>query len=831
MSTSQSPESPADILRHARDCGRPIVPFLAAGISVRSGYPTVTRIQEYLALFRYYIKHELFTKRLGFSLTSSHKSSPTPASFLEHFGWPSFHELQTDLWDALNAIGPASSATASACDRRAWIDALYAFQPFEEQYRDATRASRWGLGRWRLRTIIAHTLLQTLQEADPSLWLSAREDVWAMKTLTYDANLWDYQIQTNWWLDLLALTEGQVDFGDLLFASLEQGRKPSSAHTLLVHLFTLLNVSLVVTTNFDSLLETAMRDERFRVNVFDIFRDAPLPHHGLLSQDLTLLKVHGSRYGLRMGERIDYSLDVATKQRALNLIPEDALLLVIGFSGNERRMRELLEAVTSRSIQSDQDLGPALLWMHHEHSPPAALQRLRALVVDRSSTRADELVVARRLHDVTDFVLDVWATIAATYPTTIVPYRVSRTRIKEASDNTASVDATSKTAELLPCTCPPSARSYAFISAFVSKPWCDATQSGELDLPSLLSGPVSSCASVKLSTFVDALETQQYTSIWIDLERHHTVVGVIDDIFAQMRRVDPDLETPVVNLLGSRSAQEGHDIRRVDPQLRRVANRLHHALRRGRYVIAFDGLDVFARPQTVHHGIPEFTRSVDTVQLQHSLSYRMVVFLRFLSILCCVDSKKAAARVIERLGDTYLALSVDIPSARHRMGREGTHSETVQKIATALHAFIRQLCNAEPKRATDHEQRLVSVEKVDPSGSYESAGVPPKLLADHASVDRAIARCVARHCLPTRADAAAVLLQVLSVFRSPRSIVAIRNVVDSLFGTHLCKTMACARPSGKNRTAHSYRQPGEAKGRGSAASHDRKHLLACSTTS
>jgi len=82
-----------------------------------------------------------------------------------------------------------------------------------------------------------------------------------------------------------------------------------------------MDVKLILTLNFETLFERACIDENLPVTAFDVFRDASLPHEMLLHSGIALVKVHGSGYGLRLGERIDYALDYDTAHRIQQLSP------------------------------------------------------------------------------------------------------------------------------------------------------------------------------------------------------------------------------------------------------------------------------------------------------------------------------------------------------------------------------------------------------------------------------------------------------------------------------------------------------------------------------
>ena len=113
----------------------------------------------------------------------------------------------------------------------------------------------------------------------------------------------------NWESLLDHLCEGNFDLIDQLFNQLELERKPTRTHRYLAHLKARVDSPLVLTTNFDRLLEVAFQREDLKYSVFDVHRDAQLPDPQMVRRQFSILKLHGSSYGLRLGERLKYPLD------------------------------------------------------------------------------------------------------------------------------------------------------------------------------------------------------------------------------------------------------------------------------------------------------------------------------------------------------------------------------------------------------------------------------------------------------------------------------------------------------------------------------------------
>src|SRR4051812_33069315 len=83
--------SAVDILIAAYQDGRPIIPFLGAGVSVGTGFPSMTAITTYLAKVRYYVRHVVPDVDVD-------TGSPE-ADYLRRAGWPDLHRLNAEVWE------------------------------------------------------------------------------------------------------------------------------------------------------------------------------------------------------------------------------------------------------------------------------------------------------------------------------------------------------------------------------------------------------------------------------------------------------------------------------------------------------------------------------------------------------------------------------------------------------------------------------------------------------------------------------------------------------------------------------------------------------------
>jgi hypothetical protein len=140
---------------------------------------------------------------------------------------------------------------------------------------------------------------------------------------------------------------------DSFFVHLTNNRHPNSAYLLLAHLADILRIKVILTTNFDNLIESAFQSFSMPVAVYDVHMDAQLPDADFVRAQRSIIKIHGGRYGLRADFSLDKyptSDDVDKFIAYLSLYDKNYVhidqnqrnLLVIGVSGNERRTIALI---------------------------------------------------------------------------------------------------------------------------------------------------------------------------------------------------------------------------------------------------------------------------------------------------------------------------------------------------------------------------------------------------------------------------------------------------------------------------------------------------------
>jgi hypothetical protein len=162
--------------------------------------------------------------------------------------------------------------------------------------------------------------------------------------------------------------EGEVEYGLALDAPDAEvidsgirravsGRQPTLGHRMLATLATQLRLDIILTTNFDDLLESAFREVRNPLSVFEVHMASSLPPWSALEEKRSLVKMHGNLYSLR----VDYTLD------ALPVESDRWRFLEYLLSPRERQ--RLAEGLRSGSLASGR--------FEHDGTAPARQARAR----------------------------------------------------------------------------------------------------------------------------------------------------------------------------------------------------------------------------------------------------------------------------------------------------------------------------------------------------------------------------------------------------------------------------------------------------------------------
>jgi hypothetical protein len=696
----------AEVLRQAWEAGRPIVPFLAAGISAGSGFPLISELNRYLLKTKFYIKYGAYRESFGRPMDRPSKLTDPEnrtSQFLSDYGWPNFNQLDLELdhfsrQSATKLHSIELQGVTQRDERILWLDNIVGntFKSYGEdlgrresdeekwttwqKYLKLTADDpKWGRSRWRLASACQHVLLEDIRSKDRDLAGELQAKAWGLGLVP----------RSDWSQLLIDLAEGRLGLVDALLGGLGFRYRPGSSHVILAHLVDLLGIRLLLTTNFDPYIEKALEQEGAVPRVLDIVRDAKPPDTEVVKQSLSVIKLHGSSYNLGFGERLDYELDEATRSAVQRYVPDDALLLVLGFSGGERRMMQLIEhlvfGVASRSAKNRDDT--KIIWMHHE--PESGLSfPIRNFRARLKSLGQERLFHLERLSDAGEFLLDAYQHIARTLPKSRSRFSALPKRILPRTDRRDDAHR-SASLELSPYGQIAGHPYHLFIRASLKEPASEPMWMVFEDGPDSRGSP-----SLEMSEFVAFRQAEQYRPVWIDLEEHHTISGVITEIVDKLRVYDPDLPPSVGGLdpaykfdVPKRSSVGGLDSAyNFDVPMRLI----RRALKRGRYVLAFDSLDSFGRKQTVHHGVAvmkENDGSLDRVR-------GLLDFMKRLTTVGDSISKRNEGVDQElRTLDWYCCVACDEPMPRHlpelqTSEKVNAELDTWRTIRTGIRDFI-----------------------------------------------------------------------------------------------------------------------------------------------
>src|SRR5579872_818118 len=213
-----------------------------------------------------------------------------------------------------------------------------------------------------------------------------------------------------------------------------KNKYPALEHNMLGVLAGALRLDLVLTTNFDDLLERAFTAARNPFELFEVHLGDSLPHWSAVSEVRSLVKLHGNRHSLRA----DYSLDTLPSEEDKRRFLEYLLsgvgrsawasetmkagrdndssdfqnhLLVMGCSGKERRTLAFIDYAW-RHLKP----GFKVFWLCHAEDDVKRIQAFTQEFCDRSGRHDAECSVILRHTSVGLLLLQLYQTIRGNLP-------------------------------------------------------------------------------------------------------------------------------------------------------------------------------------------------------------------------------------------------------------------------------------------------------------------------------------------------------------------------------------------------------------------------------
>ncbi len=560
FSSNGREETRNDLLRSLEDAyetGRPIVPLVGAGISVESGYPLTSQIVRYLAKAHHFLDSKFYLSDDKARKDPDHVLHYSREEHLSIYGWPDPFELNEVLW---NEDGDLSTRISM----RELTEHIY-----KKHLRDESRGH--------------------LDRQEALVWLLTLPDAAGAlpERIRYVAS--SPVANPHWRAFLRWVTGSRDDHVDNLFQMLNRGRLPGNSHRFLVFLSRLLGWRLILTTNFDDLIERAMRSEGLFPTVFDVWRDAELPHELLVGGRLSIVKLHGSAYGLRVGESLDAPLKPHETEKVLRYMPDNPLLLVLGYGGQDRRIMDLVRAVLERA-KRNRRRGPHVAWAHFESEYPDPLRKLLDDIKQHpaplKAKDLDAYIVAGRTFDAGSFLIGLYSRYTSAHPSTAGSYRLGQGRPLGLTMKRFIGAATSAS----------NCADHSCVHIF-----CGAPQSDGDDEDPATTRPECcpvDVSSIAMSEYVSE-RSSTHTPIWFHASMFQSLEELIAAVIAECRKHDSTLPSYVLPV-GGDDVQSEYGSEELKKGIRLVRT----ALRRGAYILAIDEIASFGRPPTTHHGLP-----------------------------------------------------------------------------------------------------------------------------------------------------------------------------------------------------------------------------------
>lgn len=517
-----------EAVRRAWELGRPIVPVIGAGFSADSGYPILNSICRYLSRFKFALDERLLlprwqvddeegrfvAERVESEMAGICESAvKKPIEYIRRFGWPDRFEL-TQL--VAREVGRGDSKNAH---QRIEEVITKGFDWLAEKSTSARAANRWG-----------------------STWHNGPGD----KSQPLTAwNRWS--VQGDWRRLIQFFTGYQGDYGDDLFARFGLRRTPGPAHRYMTLLVKLLSVEVVFTFNFDDLIERALTLDAVPYRVFGMEHGRSLPSPRTTGHGVSVVKMHGSHHSVLIDESLDRPLTPEYIGRFYDLAGRNALLLVLGCSGDDRRLEDLVVGHPRRGLDPRD---PGVCWVHFEAETEVA-QWI-------SKQQQSAHLTGCPTNNPGKFVRHLLFDISGRYPESAHPYL-------------------SHPLTPVPQGKPP--EDVLTVNKVLVDPGGNNFTS-RLDIKS----------SEELLKIGSACLNCGFVVIWVDLESVYTLAGLVGAIIDGCRRVDAELPPAVMPLetLGGVSNK---------PAL----GRLEHALQRQRYAVLVDGIRTYGSSPLMHH--------------------------------------------------------------------------------------------------------------------------------------------------------------------------------------------------------------------------------------
>jgi hypothetical protein len=763
-----------DYIQHAKQAGVPIVPLVGAGLSAESGIPTTSQLIDYFSHVKAsidikYRRKQMRQARVSRAPLDHDLPSSVYHDYLLKAGWPDPNQLNVELlveyrralkskkksptWERADTfrksfVVPAGNTLSGVRlwaihgrlrnDQPAFMD-LFSAQVTQGKCPVGNSVESMSLSfQNALEVFINHALDQKLEQEgiDTSL-----PEIGIVKKLLGDPKAADglvsavsasmrdlrtralRKLGVDWRGLMRTLTLGSPALSDSLFDLLVRRGDPSPGHQLLALLTESLGWNLWLTTNFDTLIEQGLRAQGIDPIVFEIHENGPAPDATLFRNRPSVVKLHGGSFALRVDESLDVPLDKGNLDRFVEYFPKDALVLVLGYGGGDRRVMSLIDHLARRHRN---DQLPKILWVARDGVPRSVSEAARLSWPWHPIKVVEYRSGGLFLRDLHSRLVRMHPASRTSYPALpmVPPYRCSR------PDSDRNADSH-------PATATQDGRADAL----------DERVGQELARTVLLNKSVvvftrrltGESLMAHVSEYVRL--SSGYNEIWCELADVATVRAMIALFFDQFRRYDPDITPKALELhtLGDSPAAGAREFGdREEENARFFAGQFAAAMRRGKYLVAITS--------TGELGRHPFAHDLDDDEFEQSGSHALNQTRLFYAFL------RELIKNEECLGDSKLCVALTPLEA----------SATRRKAIRLFEAFEAELKEWQP-------QVIVEI----PGGKRE--GAPPEQMLQ-GFLDQMNHRALTLEKIPAREYGS--LLVIAATFRRPRSLINLRRVAQ-----------------------------------------------------
>jgi len=366
-------------IENAINQGRPVIPLLGAGVSAESGVPMTAEIVSLLAAF--------------LQLNQVEKGRPVDVSRFDR------QELNDAIGYYLsgNGKGEAKSIERAKDFQKKMQDILMRYNG----------NIQLGCSVLRLKSALNKIKESGLDQIVPDLDQMTSE----IERAAY----------AEWRVLLREVADHRPEKVDYILDRLIRGWSPSTPHRFVAFLARALGWKLILTTNFDTLIEQALRENGLEPVVYEIRAGGNLPDSGLVKRNLSVIKLHGGAYSMRADETLDEPLNIEDYDKFRDYLPRRCLLLVVGYGGGDRRVFSLLEhfvrGTSGKHGKNDEnDENVKVIWVYRDRMP-TSLNNL--LNIDKKKQK----VVATPFGDAAELLRGLYVRLKTALPAGSKPYR------------------------------------------------------------------------------------------------------------------------------------------------------------------------------------------------------------------------------------------------------------------------------------------------------------------------------------------------------------------------------------------------------------------------